>query len=66
MRGVADDHGRVCWLVWVPWVDLQRMSLKVTGFVGLERWDPILLPIHSVVSVLTEIHGVSYFCPQRN
>lgn len=66
MRGVADDHGRVCWLVWAPWVDLQRMSLKVTGFVGLERWDPILLPINSVVSVLTEIHSVSYFCQQRN
>jgi hypothetical protein len=42
------------------------MSLRVTGFVGSERWDAILLPIHSVVSVLTEIHCVSYFCSQRN
>lgn len=66
MRDVVECLGRPGSLGLEPWVVLQRMSLKVTGFVGLERWDPLILAIHSVVSVLTEIQYVSYFCLQRN
>jgi hypothetical protein len=66
MRDVVECFGRAGSLGWEPWVVLQRMSLKVTGFVGSERWDPLVLPIYSVVSVLTEINCVSYFCLKRN
>lgn len=42
------------------------MSLKVTGFIGSIGPTFLVLPIPSVVSVLTEISSVRYFCPHRN